>query len=252
MQSVPAIETQQLTLRIGSVPIVDEVSLSVTEGEFLVVIGPNGAGKTTLLNLLSGVAIPTSGRVLFRGEDVTRAPSYQRARRGLGRTFQTSSIFTNLSVIENVQIAAQAHLGGSGEVWRLASRDRAAIERAGAALDEVGLAARAGFLAGSLSHGEKRKLDLAILIATDASVVMLDEPTAGMAVEDVPEIVALLRRMHRERGSTVVMVEHRLDLIQGLADRMAVMHHGALLAVDTPERVIANDVVQSAYLGDPL
>jgi branched-chain amino acid transport system ATP-binding protein len=252
LQSPPAIETQGLTLRIGSVPIVDEVSLSVSEGEFLVVIGPNGAGKTTLLNLLSGVAQPTSGQVRLRGRDVTHAPSYTRAQLGLGRTFQTSSIFANLRVIENVQIAAQSHLGGSGEVWRRAARDTAAIERARAALREVRLEERAEFPAGSLSHGEKRKLDLAILIATEAKVALLDEPTAGMAVEDVPEIVALLRRMHRELGSTVIMVEHRLDLIEGLADRMAVMHHGALLAIDTPERVIANDVVQSAYLGDPL
>ena len=252
MQPAPAIETQRLTLRIGSVPIVDEVSLSVLEGEFLVVIGPNGAGKTTLLNLLSGVAQPTSGRVYVRAQDVTRAPSYAHARLGLGRTFQTSSVFANLTVLVNVQLAAQAHLGGSGDVWRRAGLDTPAIERARAALREVGLEGRAAHLAGSLSHGEKRKLDLAILMATDANVVLLDEPTAGMAVEDVPEIVALLRRMHRERGSTVVMVEHRLDLIEGLADRMAVMHHGALLAIDTPERVIANEVVQSAYLGDPM
>jgi len=252
LQSPPAIETHALTLRIGSVPIVDEVSLSVPEGEFLVVIGPNGAGKTTLLNLLSGLAAPTSGQVRLGGMDVTRAPSYARARLGLGRTFQTSSVFANLRVLENVQIAAQAHLGGSGEAWRRAARDSDAIERAHAALREVGLEERAGLAAGSLSHGEKRKLDLAILIATDANVVLLDEPTAGMAVEDVPEIVALLRRMHREGGSTVVMVEHRLDLIEGLADRMAVMHHGALLAIDTPDRIIANETVQSAYLGDPL
>ncbi|HEY5341455.1 MAG TPA: ABC transporter ATP-binding protein [Candidatus Aquilonibacter sp.] len=252
MHANHAIETQRLTLRIGSVPIVDEVSLSVLEGEFLVVIGPNGAGKTTLLNLLSGVARATSGKIAFRGQDVTNAPSYRRARLGMGRTFQTSSIFTNLPVLENVRLAAQAHLGGSDQAWRLTSGDREAVARAQAALEEVGLAARANAIAGALSHGEKRKLDLAILVATDASVVLLDEPTAGMAVEDIPDIVNLLRRMHRERGSTVVMVEHRLDLIQGLADRMAVMHHGAMLAIDTPARVIANDVVQSAYLGDPL
>jgi branched-chain amino acid transport system ATP-binding protein len=247
-----AIRTDRLTLRIGSVPIVDEVSLSVLEGEFLVVIGPNGAGKTTLINLLSGVMRASTGRVFLRGRDVTAMPVYARAQLGLGRTFQTSSIFGALGVLENVRIAAQAHLGGSGAVWRRANADTNAIERARAALDDVGLGARATALASSLSHGEKRKLDLAILIATDASVVLLDEPTAGMAVEDVPEIVALLRRIHRERGATVVMVEHRLDLIEGLADRMAVMHHGALLAVDIPERIVANELVQSAYLGDPL
>jgi branched-chain amino acid transport system ATP-binding protein len=228
------IETQRLSLRIGAVNIVDEVSLSVNEGEFLVVIGPNGAGKTTLLNLISGVARATSGRVLFGGVDITREPAYERARRGLGRTFQTSSIFPNLTVRANVEVA---------------TRDRA---RAFEALEAVGLADRAGFAASSLSHGQKRKLDLAILIAAGARVLLLDEPTAGLAMEDVPEIVALLRQVHRERGATVVMVEHRLDLVQGLADRMAVMHHGTLLAVDTPERIIANQTVQSAYLGDPL
>jgi branched-chain amino acid transport system ATP-binding protein len=228
------IETQRLTLRIGAVNIVDEVSLSVREGEFLVVIGPNGAGKTTLLNLISGVARPTSGRVLLGGADVTKEAPYLRARRGLGRTFQTSSIFPNLTVRDNVEVAT------------------ADSQRALEALHAVGLRDRADVLASSLSHGQKRKLDLAILIAMQARVVLLDEPTAGLAVEDVPEIVALLRGLHRDRGATVVMVEHRLDLIQGLADRMAVMHHGTLLAVDTPERIIANETVQSAYLGDPL
>ena len=206
------------------------------EGEFLVVIGPNGAGKTSLLNLLSGVARASGGAIYLRDREMTRLPGYARARLGLGRTFQTSSIFGALSVLENVRLAVRTD----------------DLARAHAALDEVGLAERVAVPAASLSHGEKRKLDLAIVIAGDSSVVLLDEPTAGMAVEDTPEIVALLRRMHRERGNTIVMVEHRLDLIEGLADRMAVMHHGALLAVDVPERVIANETVQSAYLGDPL
>ena len=236
MDQPPAIRTERLSLRIGSVRIVDEVSLSVREGEFLVVIGPNGAGKTTLLNLLSGVAQATGGQIFLREREITRTPIYERARLGLGRTFQTSSIFGALPVLENVRLA-------------VAGDD---VGRARAALEEVGLSARADLPASSLSHGEKRKLDLAIVIAMEAKVVLLDEPTAGMAVEDTPEIVALLRRMHEERGSTIVMVEHRLDLIEGLADRMAVMHHGSLLAVDTPERVIANETVQAAYLGDPL
>jgi branched-chain amino acid transport system ATP-binding protein len=237
---VSAIRTERLTLRIGSVPIVDDISLSVAQGEFLVLIGPNGAGKTTLLNLLSGVMRASDGRIFLRDRDVTALPVHARARLGLGRTFQTSSVFDSLSALENVRVAAEAHARGSG------------VARAQAALHDVGLSSRAGAPASALSHGEKRKLDLAILIATDADIVLLDEPTAGMAVEDVPEIVALLRRIHRERGSTVVMVEHRLDLIEDLAERMAVMHHGALLAVDTPERIVANELVQSAYLGDPL
>ena len=244
--------TAGLGLKIGSVTIVDDVSLAVTEGEFLVIIGPNGAGKTTLFNLLSGVTRPSAGRIEFRGTDVTHAPPYVRARLGLGRTFQTSTIFAELSVLENARLAAQAHLGGSSAVWALADKQRAPLARAHEALAAVGLESRADAKAASLSHGEKRKLDLAILLCSDPAVVLLDEPTAGIAVEDVPEMMALIRGIHRDQNKTVLMVEHRMDLVMGLADRMAVMHHGSLLAVDTPDRIIANETVQSAYLGDPL
>jgi branched-chain amino acid transport system ATP-binding protein len=246
------LRTAGLGLRIGGVRIVDDVSLEVRAGEFLVIIGPNGAGKTTLFNLLSGVANPTSGTITFAGRDVTHAPPYARARLGMGRTFQTSTVFGGLTALENVRLAAQAYLGGSNALWRLAERERAPLERAHAALASVGLEHRARSKAASLSHGEKRKLDLAILLCGESELVLLDEPTAGMAVEDVPEMMALIRAIHRERNKTVLMVEHRMDLIMGLADRMAVMHHGALLAVDTPERIVANETVQSAYLGDPL
>jgi branched-chain amino acid transport system ATP-binding protein len=231
---------------------VNDVSLQVRDGEFLVIIGPNGAGKTTLFNLLSGVATPTSGRVLFGDRDITYAPPYERARLGMGRTFQTSTVFMGLSTLENVRLAAQAYLGGSGAMWRLAEREVAPLERARQVLQSVGLGSRENATAGSLSHGEKRKLDLAILLCGDPRMVLLDEPTAGMAVEDVPEMMALIRRIHRDEKKTVMMVEHRMDLIVGLADRMAVMHHGALLAIDTPDAIMANETVQSAYLGDPL
>ena len=244
--------TEHLGLHIRGAVIVDDVSLTVNEGEFLVIIGPNGAGKTTLFNLLSGVVRPTSGRIVFRGSEITKAPAYLRARLGLGRTFQTSTIFAELTALENARLAAQAYLGGSNRVWVLADAQHDALERARAALASVGLEARAETKAALLSHGEKRKLDLAILLCGDPQVVLLDEPTAGIAVEDVPEMMALIRSIHRERGKTVLMVEHRMDLVMGLADRMAVMHHGALLAIDTPERIVANETVQSAYLGDPL
>ena len=244
--------TAGLGLRIGAATIVDDVTLEVTEGEFLVIIGPNGAGKTTLFNLLSGVARATSGRITLRETDITNAPPWERARRGIGRTFQTSTIFAGLTTLENVRLAAQAHVGGSNRLWVLADAQREPLARAHAALASVGLEARAGAKAASLSHGEKRKLDLAILLCGDPQVVLLDEPTAGLAVEDVPEMMNLIRSIHRDQNKTVLMVEHRMDLVMGLADRMAVMHHGALLAIDTPERIIANEVVQSAYLGDPL
>jgi branched-chain amino acid transport system ATP-binding protein len=246
------LQTAGLGLRIGAVPIVDDVSLAVREGELLVVIGPNGAGKTTLFNLLSGVTRPTSGSVRFKGRDVTHAPTYARARLGLGRTFQTSSIFPALTTLENARIAAQAYLGGSSVFWRGAERDRAPLERAREALEAVGLGTRADVVAGALSHGEKRKLDLALVLCGDPRLVLLDEPTAGMAVEDIPELVRVIQRIHRERHATVLMVEHRMDLVIGLADRMAVMHHGSLLAIDTPEKIIADETVQAAYLGDPL
>ena len=248
----PVLCTDGLGLRIGGVSIVEDVSLAVREGEFLVIIGPNGAGKTTLFNLLSGVTPPTSGSITFAGRDITHAPAYARARLGLGRTFQTSAVFAGLTTIENARLAAQAYLGGSSALWRLAGRERAPLERARAALASVGLEHRAAATAGSLSHGEKRKLDLALLLCGESRLVLLDEPTAGMAVEDVPEMMRLIGRIHREQRKTVMMVEHRMDLIMGLADRMAVMHHGSLLAVDTPERIVANETVQSAYLGDPL
>ncbi len=248
----PVLSTVGLGLRIRGAVIVDDVTLDVADGEFLVIIGPNGAGKTTLFNLLSGVTRPTAGRIMLRGTEVTHAPPYARARLGLGRTFQTSTIFSELTALENARLAAQAYLGGSDRLWVLADSQRAAIDRAHEALRAVGLHARAHVKAASLSHGEKRKLDLALLICGDPHVVLLDEPTAGIAVEDVPEMMSLIRSIHRDRGKTVLMVEHRMDLVMDLADRMAVMHHGSLLAIDTPERIIANETVQSAYLGDPL
>ncbi|HEV2738035.1 MAG TPA: ABC transporter ATP-binding protein [Candidatus Elarobacter sp.] len=244
--------TVGLGLRIRGAVIVDDVTLDVTEGEFLVIIGPNGAGKTTLFNLLSGVTRPTAGRIVLHGTDITAAPPYVRARLGIGRTFQTSTIFSELTALENTRLAAQAYLGGSNRLWVLADRQHEPLERARAALASVGLEQRAAAKAASLSHGEKRKLDLAILLCGDPQVVLLDEPTAGLAVEDVPEMMALIRSIHRDQHKTVLMVEHRMDLVMELADRMAVMHHGSLLAIDTPERIIANETVQSAYLGDPL
>ncbi|HEV2643668.1 MAG TPA: ABC transporter ATP-binding protein [Candidatus Elarobacter sp.] len=244
--------TVGLGLRIRGAVIVDDVTLDVTEGEFLVIIGTNGAGKTTLFNLLSGVTRPTAGRIVLHGTDITAAPPYVRARLGIGRTFQTSTIFSELTALENTRLAAQAYLGGSNRLWVLADRQHEPLERARAALASVGLEQRAAAKAASLSHGEKRKLDLAILLCGDPQVVLLDEPTAGLAVEDVPEMMALIRSIHRDQHKTVLMVEHRMDLVMELADRMAVMHHGSLLAIDTPERIIANETVQSAYLGDPL
>lgn len=247
-----AIATSALRLVIGGAKIVDGVDLSVAPGEMLGVIGPNGAGKTTLFNLLSGVYLPTSGQVWLAGRDVTAHSVTRRARAGLGRTFQTSSVFPALTVLENVRLAAQANRHGALSVARRVRDDDDATEFARARLADVGLQRRAGTPAGQLSHGEKRKLEIAVLLAGEPSVVLLDEPMAGVATGDVPELVELIRRMHREQGCTVLMVEHHLDVLLGLVDRVAVLHHGRLLACDRPDAVIADPAVQSAYLGEPV
>jgi branched-chain amino acid transport system ATP-binding protein len=244
--------TRSLGLDIGGATIVADVSLEVTEGELLAIIGPNGAGKTSFFNLLSGIYRPTSGSIELDGRDITRERPYRRTRRGLGRTFQVSNVFPLLPVLENVRLAAEARLGGTMRIWRRATWMREAIERARWALDRVGLGARSETQAGELAHGDKRKLELAMLLAGDPRVILLDEPMAGVSAEDVPELVELIRSVHGEEGKTVLMVEHHMDVVTGLADRIAVMHHGALLACDTPEAIMANETVQAAYLGEEL
>ncbi|PWC03179.1 ABC transporter ATP-binding protein [Agromyces badenianii] len=240
---------EHIGLRIGGARILHDVSLEVPAGEMLGVIGPNGAGKTTLFNVISGVVRPTDGRVAIDGADVTREPIHRRAAAGLGRTFQTSSLFAALSVRENVRLAAQAHLGGAASVFRIPRATDAASARALECLAEVGLEHRADAEAAGLAHGEKRKLEIAMLIATDPKVILLDEPMAGVASGDVPALTEVIRGLHHG-GRTVLMVEHHMEVVLGLVDRVAVMHHGELLAVDTPEAVMANPTVQSAYLGE--
>jgi branched-chain amino acid transport system ATP-binding protein len=248
--SAPILATRNLGLDIGGAKIVADVSLEVAAGEFVGIIGPNGAGKTTLFNLLSGLTRPTAGTVELSGRDITGDPPFRRTRAGLGRTFQVSSVFPLLSVLENVRLAADAASGGTMRIWRRASS--VGGDRARGALERVGLADRAVWPAGLLSHGDKRKLELAMLLAGDPRVLLLDEPMAGVSAEDVDELVELIRSVHREEATTVLMVEHRMEVVVGLAERIAVMHHGALLAFDEPDRVMANETVQTAYLGEPL
>jgi branched-chain amino acid transport system ATP-binding protein len=248
----PILATRQLGLDIGGATIVADVGLEIAEGEFLGIIGPNGAGKTTLFNLLSGLYRPTAGSVELDGRDVTHDPPHRRTQAGLGRTFQISSVFPRLSALENARLAAEAKLGGTMRIWRRATRLREAVERASWALQRVGLGGREAATAGALSHGDKRKLELAMLLALDPRVIMLDEPMAGVSMEDVPGLVDVIRSVHRDDGKTVLMVEHHIDVVTGLAERIAVMHHGALLACDTTENVMRDETVQAAYLGEPL
>jgi branched-chain amino acid transport system ATP-binding protein len=251
-EATPILATHGLGLDIGGAHIVADVSLEVREGELVGIIGPNGAGKTTLFNLLSGVMRPTAGQVEIDGRDVTDQPPFERTRAGLGRTFQTSSVFRLLPVRENVRLAAEAALGGTLRLWRRAARFKPALERADWAIDRVGLTERAFWLAGALAHGDKRKLELAMVLAGDSRVILLDEPMAGVSHEDVDNLVELIRSVHGEEGKTVLLVEHRMEVVLGLAQRIAVMHHGALLAFDEPAAVMANETVQTAYLGEPL
>jgi branched-chain amino acid transport system ATP-binding protein len=248
----PILATRDLGLVIGGATIVADVGLEVREGELLAVIGPNGAGKTTLFNLISGLLRPTSGRVELDGADITGQPPFRRTRAGIGRTFQVSNVFPLLDAHENVRLAAEAALGGTMRIWRRATRVREAVERASWALDRVGLAARGATPAGLLSHGDKRKLELAMLLAGRPRVILLDEPFAGVSMEDVPELVELIRSVHADEGKTVLMVEHHMEVVTGLAERIAVLHHGSLLAVDTPDAIMSNETVQQAYLGEPL
>lgn len=248
----PALAVEGLGLAIGGASILADVGFEVGKGEMLGVIGPNGAGKTTLFNVLSGLVRPTAGRVLLDGADVTHLAVHRRARAGLGRTFQTSSLFGGLTVLENVRLAAQARLGGSLSVLAFPRTHDAATRRARETLGEVGLAGREGHRAQDLSHGDKRKVEIAMMLATDPSVVLLDEPMAGVGSGDVSALSDVIRGLHRDRGTTVLMVEHHMDVVLGLVDRVAVMHHGRLLAIGTPEDVMADDTVQAAYLGEPV
>jgi branched-chain amino acid transport system ATP-binding protein len=248
----PILATRNLGLDIGGAQIVVDVSLEVAEGELLGIIGPNGAGKTTLFNLLSGLYRPSAGTIELEGREITHEAPFRRTRAGIGRTFQVSSVFPLLTVFENVRLASESALGGTLRLWRRAASVRVALEKTRSALARVGLENRSANRAGSLSHGDKRRLELAMLLAADPRVILLDEPMAGVSSENVPELVELIRAVHEREGKTVLMVEHHMEVVTGLAQRIAVMHHGALLACDTPQAVMANETVQTAYLGEEL
>ncbi|WP_170230842.1 ABC transporter ATP-binding protein [Ornithinicoccus hortensis] len=243
-------EVRGVGLQIGGARILQDISFQVGSGRIVGVIGPNGAGKTTLFNLISGVRPPTEGTIHLHGRDITGSSVTQRARAGLGRTFQTSSLFPGLSVLENVRLASQAEQGGALSLVRFPRAGDDATGRARELLQEVGLGRRLRHRAGDLPHGDKRKLEIAMLLATDSSVVLLDEPMAGVASGDVPALTDIIARLHRDHGRTVLMVEHHMEVLLGLVQEVAVLHFGTLLAMDTPEAVMADPTVQSAYLGE--
>lgn len=247
-----AISTKSLGLTIGGAVILKEINLSAAPGEILGVIGPNGAGKTSLFNLLSGLREATTGSILLSDQEITHLAPHLRAKAGLARTFQTSSVFANLTLLENVRLAVEAARGESFNVWRKAMSNKPAVEKAMFCLAQAGISDKAFSIARNLSHGDKRRLEIAIVLASDAPVVMLDEPMAGMSVENIPALVELIRSLSVKHGRTVLLVEHHLDVVLGLAQRVAVLNYGELLICDTPERVIADPTVQSAYIGAQL
>jgi len=246
-----ALRLDGLSWHVGGRTIVDAVTLSVPPGEFLAVIGPNGAGKTSLFNLVTGFVRPSAGRIVLDDRDVTGLPPHRRVPLGLGRTFQTSSVFATMTVRENVEIAAQAARSGRRSLLPWSRITQAARVTAADALDRARLTGRAEAVAGSLSHGQKRKLELAILLSVAARILLLDEPMAGMAMEEVPELTGLIRDLHAG-GATVLMVEHHMEVVLGLAERIAVLHHGELIACGRPAEVTADPTVREAYMGEPL
>jgi branched-chain amino acid transport system ATP-binding protein len=244
------LSAQNLRKAFGGLVAVRDVNLEVQTGHLHSIIGPNGAGKTTLFNLLSGNLKPTSGRLLYRGRDITRLPLHQRAHLGIGRSFQITNIFPSLSVFENVRLAAQAKDGASmvlfSHVGRFTSYENRALE----AIEMVGLQGRERALASTLAHGEKRKLELAIIVAADPQLLLLDEPTAGMATEQVPELIATIDLIRKQGNRTIMLVEHNMSVVMSVSDRITVMHQGAVLAEGTPQDIAQNETVQSAYLGE--
>ena len=246
----PLLAVRRLSKRFGGLVATDLVDLDVAEGETLAVIGPNGAGKTTLIGQLSGDLAPDGGTIRFGGEDITRLPAPARSHRGLARSFQITSIFKDFTALDNVALAVQAHAGHSFRFWSPARAEGALREPALAVLEQVGLGARADVLAGTLAHGEQRQLEIAMALASRPRLLLLDEPVAGMGIDESQRMVRLLRTLRRQH--TIVLVEHDMDVVFALADRISVMVYGRVIASGAPQTIRANPEVRRAYLGEEL
>jgi branched-chain amino acid transport system ATP-binding protein len=247
----PSLSTRDLTIRFGGHVAVNGVTADFYPGTLTVIVGPNGAGKTTYFNLVSGQLAATSGRVFLQGRDITGAGPARRTRLGIGRAFQLTNLFPHLSVAENVRLAVQSRAGIGMRMLSLWSSHREVIARADHYLERVALAARRASYVGTLSHGDQRKLEVAILLALEPEVLMFDEPTAGMSVDEVPVVLDLIHQVKAERKRTVLLVEHKMDVVRALADRIVVLHNGTLVADGQPAEVMRSKIVQEAYLGVP-
>lgn len=244
----PVLQIENLVKRFGGLTATDHVTMSLEPGEIHAVIGPNGAGKTTLIGQLTGELKPDDGRILFSGRDITGLPTHSRSAAGLARSFQITNIFQDFTALQNVALSVQAHSGHSFRFWQRADRQPELVDPAREALSRVGLEARADELASSLSHGEQRQLEIAMALATGPSVLLLDEPMAGMGPEDSQRMIQFLGTMKGDL--TILLVEHDMDAVFALADRITVLVYGRAIATGTPDAIRDNPDVRAAYLGD--
>ena len=247
MSAASALSVRDLGKTFGGVTAVETVALSLEVGERHAIIGPNGAGKTTLFHLIAGELVPTSGRIALFGRDVTKLPAHRRVALGLGRTFQINTLFPDLTVLENALLAVHGVCSSRLRLHRTVSSFRAQWEQALAVLDSVGLAGKERLLARTLSHGEMRQLEVALALASRPKILLLDEPTAGLSTAESHRLTSLLGRL--ERSITLLVIEHDMDVVFGLADRITVLHHGKVAAAGTSVEVKANPLVSEIYLG---
>jgi branched-chain amino acid transport system ATP-binding protein len=245
---MPLVRTERLTKSFGALTAVNDVTLEVEEGSLHSVIGPNGAGKTTFFNLLTGQHAPTSGRIIFDGRDIAGTPPHRIAHLGIARSFQRTSIFPVLSILDNVWLAAFARQDSwRGLAWRRADRYPELTARALGVLAEVGLGDKAGLPAREISHGEQRQLELAIALAAAPRLLLLDEPAAGLSPDETQKMVALVQKL--KRRYTIVLIEHKIDVVMSMSDRISVMHFGSVIAEGSPAEIQRNAEVRRAYLG---
>jgi branched-chain amino acid transport system ATP-binding protein len=250
MEDQVILETHDLRKEFGGLVAVSDVNLKVEKRSLHSIIGPNGAGKTTLFNLLSGNLAPTGGRVFFEGRDITDLPAHRSVHLGIGRSFQITNIFPNLTVFENIRLAAQAIGNDSFKFWHHFQHFDRYEQRAQEIIIQIGLEEQTNMLAQMLPHGDKRKLELGIILASDPQLLLLDEPTAGMAREEIPILMETIEQIRQLGDKTIMLVEHKMDLVMNVSDWITVMHQGQILAEGTPSEIAANEVVQAAYLGE--
>lgn len=244
-----SIRTENLTIRFGGHAAVNDVTCAFEPGELTVIVGPNGAGKTTWFNLVSGQLKPSEGRIFKGGTDITGLSPSARARAGIGRAFQLTNLFPGLSVLENVRLAVQAREGAGPRIFRSAASLSSLADEARAILDETRLADVAALPAAALPHGDQRKLEVALLLAMKPDIFMFDEPTAGMSVDEAPVILDLIAGIRKDAARTILLVEHKMDVVRALADRIVVLHNGELVADGDPAEVMALPIVREIYLG---